>query len=340
MNQYKAVVAGCGSMANTWIDYIKTRENADIIALVDVNVEAAQSMADRQGLEGPCYMDLSQALADTGGNLVIDVTIPAAHKQVVTTALRSGYHVIGEKPIAETLEDAKEVVETAEKTGKNYSIMQNRRYTKQIRTLRQLLADNKIGKIGSIHADFFIGPRFGGFREEMDSPLLVDMAIHTFDQARFLTGADAVFVYCHEYNPPGSWYEGNASAICIFEMSDGSVFSYRGSWCADGHKTSWDADWRITGTKGSAVWDGETSPVLEIKDPSKPAEFIHPVQIETAENLWTGKEGHAGCLDEMFAALEENRFAETDCRDNIKSMEMVFGALESAKTGKKVMLSH
>jgi CO dehydrogenase/acetyl-CoA synthase alpha subunit len=49
-------------------------------------------------------------------------------------------------------------------------------------------------------------------------------------------------------------------------------------------------------------------------------------------------EGHFGCLDEMFEALIAGRKAETDCSDNIKSMQMVFGALESAKTGKKVML--
>ena len=40
----------------------------------------------------------------------------------------------------------------------------------------------------------------------MESPLLLDMAIHTFDQARFITGADALSVYCHEFNPAGSWY--------------------------------------------------------------------------------------------------------------------------------------
>lgn len=339
MIQFNIIVAGCGSMSNEWIDYIEKDETAKIVALVDVQIEAAESMAKRRGLQVPCYSDLSEALADTNGNLLIDVTIPAAHKQVVTTALRSGYHVFGEKPIAETLEDAETVVQAADDTGMNYSVMQNRRYTKPIRTLQQLVAENKIGQVGSIHADFFIGPRFGGFREQMDSPLLVDMAIHTFDQARFLTGADAISVYCHEYNPPGSWYEGNAAAVCIFEMSNGAVFTYRGSWCADGHKTSWDADWRISGSKGSTRWDGESAPVLEIRDESRPGEFIFPVQTVTAENRWTGKEGHAGCLDEMFASLKENRLAETDCRDNIKSMKMVFGALESARTGKKIQLN-
>ncbi|MNN74445.1 hypothetical protein D3C81_1906460 [compost metagenome] len=48
---------------------------------------------------------------------------------------------------------------------------------------------------------------------------------------------------------------------------------------------------------------------------------------------------HHGCLEEMFQALAERRPAETDCRDNRYSMAMVFGALESARTGRKIELS-
>jgi hypothetical protein len=54
---------------------------------------------------------------------------------------------------------------------------------------------------------------------------------------------------------------------------------------------------------------------------------------------WEGQDGHFGCLDEMFAALREERKPETDCTDNVKSMVMVFGALESAKQGKRVLLA-
>ena len=49
----------------------------------------------------------------------------------------------------------------------------------------------------------------------MESPLILDMAIHTFDQARFITGADPVSVYCHEFNPPGSWYK-EMQPRCVF----------------------------------------------------------------------------------------------------------------------------
>ncbi|GIO29598.1 hypothetical protein J2TS6_07390 [Paenibacillus albilobatus] len=154
------------------------------------------------------------------------------------------------------LEQAKEIIQVSEATGRTLSVMQNRRYDANIRALREMIQFGTIGKPGMVNADFFIGPHFGGFRELMDSPLIVDMAIHTFDQARFILGADPVSVYCHEFNPTGSWYQGNAAAICIYEMSDGSVFCYRGSWCAEGASTSWESDWRITGEKGTAIWDG------------------------------------------------------------------------------------
>ncbi|MNJ47989.1 hypothetical protein D3C77_431680 [compost metagenome] len=196
-----------------------------------------------------------------------------------------------------------------------------------------------------INADFFLGPHFGGFRDMMESPLILDMAIHTFDQARFVIGADPVSVYCHEFNPPGSWYKGNASAVCIYEMSDGSVFSYRGSWCAEGASTSWEADWRIIGEKGTAIWDGIQAPYAEVlaselaADETAEKKFIRDtVRVEAAMG-WNGKPGHEGCLDEMFLALKEGRPAETDCRDNVHSMAMVLGAIESAKSGRKVMLS-
>ena len=79
------------------------------------------------------------------------------------------------------------------------------------------------------------------------------MAIHHFDLARYFTGLDAVAVYAHEFNPQGSWYEGDVAATCIFEMSNGAIFTYRGSWCAEGCHTSWNGDWRFIGINGTLL---------------------------------------------------------------------------------------
>ncbi|SFL51838.1 Predicted dehydrogenase [Gracilibacillus orientalis] len=336
--KHQIIVAGCGGMANVWLDYVEQRDNADIVGLVDLNKEVAQKKADQRKLQVPIFTDLATAIKDTEANLVFDVTIPAAHKQIVTTALEAGCNVFGEKPMAESLQDGLEITQISERTSKAYSVMQNRRYLKEIRSLRHFIENNELGKVHTLNVDFYLGPHFGGFREQMEHPLIVDMAIHTFDQARYISNSNAVSVYCHEYNPEGSWYAGNASAICIFEMEDGSVFTFRGSWAAEGLQTSWNGDWHIIGTRGTAKWDGFDHLTTEtVKNPDQKA-FFKETEKRTISNKWTGNEQHAGCLDEMFLALEENRHAETDCHDNIHSMKMVFAAVESAKKREKVYL--
>jgi predicted dehydrogenase len=144
-------------------------------------------------------------------------------------------------------------------------------------------------------------------------------------------------VSCHEFNPEGSWYKGDACAVCIFEFSNGAVFNYRGSWCAKGFNTSWDATWRLTASKGSILWNGYDLPVCEVDTSTEP-KLSTDVKSLDVKGIWNGRDGHYGCLDEMFTALQEGRKAETDCADNIKSMAMVFGAIQSAREKRKVIL--
>lgn len=338
--KHRVVVAGCGGMANTWVDYAKQRDDTEIVGLVDIKEEFAQSMAERKELDCPTFTDIKQAIEATGANMVFDVTIPASHYAVSTTALQLGCNVFGEKPLAESMSDCNDIVRISQSSGRTHAIMQNRRFDPRIRAYRNLIAGGTIGKPGFVGADFFIGAHFGGFRDAMDSPLLLDMAIHTFDQARFIIGADPISVYCQEFNPPGSWYSGNAMAVCIYELSDGSVFNYRGSWCAEGMPTSWEASWRVTGERGTAIWDGHGEPYAEVVAAGdQTGKFIRDFERVESVLPEMANTFHHGCLDDMFAALEDSRKPETDCSDNIYSMAMVLAALESAKTGRKVLIA-
>ncbi len=338
MKKFEIIVAGCGSMSKEWVKYALSREDCSIAGLVDIKKENAEALANKYDLDTGIFTELNEALQAARANLVFDVTLPGSHKDIVTTALKAGCDVFGEKPMAASLQEAAEMVKTAADTGKTYAVMQNRRFHKNGRAFRHLLSSGVIGKPGFMCSDFFLGPHFGGFRDLMDSPLLLDMSIHTFDQARFYSGADPISVYCHEFNPEGSWYSGNASAVCIFEFTGGLVFNYRGSWCAEGCNTSWDAAWRVIGSKGTACWDGEGEPYCEIALPSGENHSIRKTRKVKAEYVWNGRDGHFGCLDEMFASLLEDRKAETDCTDNIKSIAMVYGAIQSAKEGRKISL--
>ncbi|TIX07061.1 MAG: gfo/Idh/MocA family oxidoreductase, partial [Mesorhizobium sp.] len=133
----------------------------------------------------------------------------------------------------------------------------------------------------SIHADFFVAPHFGGFREEMAHVLLLDMAIHTFDAARYMAAGKPASVYCQEWEPASSWYRQGSSASAVFDFGGGKVFTYAGSWCADGFRTSWEGSWRIVAERGSLLWDGFDGLKAEAVIPGRDGLFdkIQPIEV-------------------------------------------------------------
>jgi predicted dehydrogenase len=227
------------------------------------------------------------------------------------------------------------MVAAAERAGKLYMVSQSRRYDARLHALRRLVVE-QIGDLGILNSDFYIGAHFGGFRDQMRSPLLLDMAIHTLDAARYINGADPVSVYCDEFNPPWSWYAGDSCATALFEMSGGLRYTYRGSWCAEGRHTSWEAEWRAVGPNGSATWDGHAAPVAEVVVGA--GGFHAPVESRAAEVAEDQPVGIAGSLRDFLHALETGATPMGECHDNIKSLAMVFAAIESAATGKRVAI--
>ena len=178
----------------------------------------------------------------------------------------------------------------------------------------------------------------------MDHVLLVDMSIHHFDIARFLFGgAAARTVLCHEWNPPGSRFAHGASAVAAFEMEGGATFVYNGSWSAEGFMPSWQGTWRIIGERGSgALWDGETGFQAQVVDESERGRSKavgHPVEV-LAHGLPGAERG--ACVDRWRSSwppCAAESAPETICTDNIKSLAMVFGAVESAGRGARVEIS-
>jgi predicted dehydrogenase len=311
-----------------------------IVGLVDLNRATAESLAKEFGLEGAVIgSDLAEVIAATKADLVFDIVIPAARYNVVSTALKAGCHVLSEKPMATSLAEGAALIDLAAENGKVHAVIQNRRFISGIRRLRRFVESGAIGELTGIHCDFFLGPHFGGFREEMDNVLLLDMAIHTFDAARFVANKKPLAVYCVEKNPAGSWYKHGASADAIFEFADDVVFTYRGSWCAEGRRTSWESQWRITGSRGMLTWDGEETFEAAIagNEPGLLSGFT-PIEVPGPEHD-EETHGHASVIASFIDAIRTGKPPETDSSDNIRSLAMVLGAIESAKTRKRIEIS-
>jgi predicted dehydrogenase len=334
MTQLRALLAGAGGMGRAWGRALAAHPDVVLVGWVDVIKERAVSAALELGMPGvACDDDLVASIRSLGPDFVIDAAVPEAHGEITLACLGRKIPVLGEKPLATTIEEARALVAASERTGTLFAVSQNRRYDKGLAAFRELVAGS-LGGTGQINAEFYTGPHFGGFRDEMDSPLLLDMAIHTFDAARYVTGTDPVSVFCSEYNPSWSWYKGAASAVAEFELANGAHFSYQGSWCAQGMFTSWQASWRALGPHGSATWDGQDRIVAElVGNGGEPT--ASPVRAEVTPPPIPA-EGILGSLGDFVRTLRGGEPPMTECHDNIRSLAMVLAARESSRTGQRV----
>ncbi|POH61116.1 Gfo/Idh/MocA family protein [Arthrobacter glacialis] len=325
----RLVQVGAGGMGKAWIEAITANPDVELVGLVDLNTDTAHAALAEKGLAGVLVgTSVSDVAAATGAHAVVNVTVPVAHHPVNVEAMLAGLPVLCEKPAAPTVAEALSLAASAEASGQMLMISQSRRYFNSLTQLKAVTGE--LGEIGVITTEFFKAPHFGGFREDMDHVLLVDMAIHPFDAVRHLTGQDPVSVYCEEFNPAWSWYKADAAATAIFEFSSGLRYVYSGSWCADGQETSWNGQWRVNGERGTARWDGEQAPVVDAVDAAGgkigvPAVAAGPEQI-------------AGSLAEFVSAIRTGKVPDGEIHANVHSLAMVEAAVLSAETGQRVRI--
>ena len=333
-----AVLVGCGRMSRAWLEAARKVDGLRLVGFVDIDIAQAEERARESGLTNAAVgTDLAAILAVAKPDIVFDVAVPQARRQVVETAFAHGCHVLTEKPMAIDRDDAQAILLAATRSGRLHAVVQNRRYLAAVRRIRRFLDSGALGRPTSIHCDFFLAPHFGGFREAIDHVLLLDMAIHTFDVARYVINGTPKTVFCTEWEPVNSWYKGGSSAVAIFQMEGGTMFNYRGSWCAAGLKTSWESSWRIVCERGALTWDGFDELMAERITGEREALFDLTEMVEVpALDPRDRIGGHLGIIEEFVDAIRTGREPETRGADNIKSLAMVFAAIESAGSGRQV----
>ena len=321
---------GAGMMGHQWLTVLHGNPQVELVGIADLDVDSAAAARDAVGAPGIALgRSLEDIVSQTSVDAIVNATVPDAHYVVNSDALVRGVSVLCEKPIVPTVEEATRMAATARLSSRLLMTSQSRRYYRTLRQFRDAVVT--LGNVGVVSCSFHRGPRFGGFRDRMEHPLLLDMSIHAFDCARYLLGKEPLSVYCQEFNPPWSWYNGAAAAVATFEMEDGVRFVYDGSWCNEGLSTSWNGHWTVRGEHGSASWDGGSTPSVELVA----AADTRP--SADAGDL-TGPEEIGGALVEFVHALRTGDAPSGDVHSNIWSLAMVEAALTSATTGTTVRM--
>ena len=328
MCRIRVIQVGVGGMGRTWLKTVANSDQVDFAAWVDIDPSILDAQCRAYGFDPQhCYTSLSDALDRERADGLLNVTPPQFHEEVSCAAFEVGLSVLSEKPLADSMEAARRTVHCAERAGVVFMVAQNYRYSAVTAALRSLVASGRYGAPGQVHVSFYKGPHFGGFRERMDYPLIVDMSIHHFDLMRYILGSDPVSVMGRSWNPQWSWFKGDASAALLFEFANGARVVYHGSWCATGDETSWNANWHIECEGGVIVLRGDR--VFE----AATGETLREVALEPM-----ARRAQPYLLHEFYRALREGITPSTCGRDNLKSLAMVFGAVEAVKTAAVVSL--
>lgn len=345
------LLIGLGQWGITWIDVIKGSPYYEAVGYVDKDESRLKAASKRKAISlSECYTDMAAAIAETNATAIVCAVPPAAHRTVAETALDRGLHVLTEKPLAETLENAKGMIEAAEVADRKLMVSQNYRFDAASRMMRDVLNREFVGEIGYVKVRYdrkLDSSVTSDFRLQMQYPLLRDMAIHHFDQMRYVLDLNPVAVRAQSMNPPWSEFDHAPVSSVIFEMEDGVMVDYFGSHVSQGKATTWNGDWNISCGGTEIEWkDGKIS--LLTQNPVHSVEQEGMVEktlpgsadkgVLEVEPIPMKHESRDYSLYEFHQAIKEDREPETSARSNSNTLAMVRAAIESCERNDRVSI--
>ena len=207
----RAGVIGLGMMGRHHVRVLQEIDGAELIAIADP--EPLTLAATMRGRDLHGYLDYERMLADEQLDFVVIAVPTSLHRQVGARAMRAGAHVLIEKPIAATIEEAQELIEVAERTGRWLAVGHIERFNPAIVALKERLAHGDLGRVFRLHAR-----RLGPFPARIrDVGVVIDLATHDIDISRYLLGSEPNRIYAETARRIHTDHEDMLSALLRFE---------------------------------------------------------------------------------------------------------------------------
>lgn len=195
MGTTKIGVIGAGSISESHLKAYRNNPDVEIAAICDLNGERAAQKAEKYGA-ARTYTDYRELLADREIDAVSICTWNNTHAEIAIAALDAGKHVLVEKPLCQTVEQALQVEEAVRRSGKLLQVGFVRRYADNTRVLKQFLDNGELGEIYYAKASCLrrLGNPGGWFADKARSGggPLIDLGVHVIDLCWYLMGRPKV----------------------------------------------------------------------------------------------------------------------------------------------------
>jgi UDP-N-acetyl-2-amino-2-deoxyglucuronate dehydrogenase len=336
---FRIALSGCGRISKNHFDAIARVDGLELAAVCDVDAERAKQAGTQWGV--PWFTSYDKMLADADAQ-VVTVAVPSGlHAEQGIAAAEAGKHVVMEKPMAISLTGADSLVHACDKARVQLFVVKQNRLNPPIQLLKRAVDRNRFGRIYlascTVHwarpQEYYDQAPWRG-TWEFDGGAFMNQASHYVDLIQWLMGpVESVMAKTATL---ARRIETEDTGIAILKFRSGALGSIEVTMLA--YPRNLEGSITILGEKGSAKVGGtavnriENWEFAEYDDDDKLVEGANT----NPPNVYGL--GHQGYYRNVLAVLRGEARADTDGRAGRKSLELILGIYESAKTARDVPL--
>ena len=232
MEKIKAGIIGCGRISSVYRAVFENmKEEAELVFAVDKELSRAEQLA--AAFPGCGYSDRLEDLLRQPLSVVHVLTPHFLHKEHVIACLEAGFHVLTEKPVALSLEDADLMIAAAKKNKRQLGVIFQNRYIEGVQEVKRMIEAGEFGRITGAFStlNWWRPPSYyecdwKGSWEKEGGGVVIDQAIHSLDLVRYLMGCEPVKVKGHIDRRILTNIEVEDVADAVITFENGAVYSF------------------------------------------------------------------------------------------------------------------
>jgi len=344
MKKLNFAIIGCGRISYKHVEGLyENRDIANLVATCDVKIELAEAKAKEyiekindSSMKVGVYEDYKEMLEKEDIDFVSIATVSGYHVDIAIYCMNKGKHVIVEKPMAMSIDDANKMIEVAKKNNVKLSVAHQNRFNKPVQKLREAIEGEKFGRIMNGTARILWRRDDNYYKQapwrgtwDLDGGTLMNQCIHNIDLLQWMIGSEVERVYA-EADTFRNPIEGEDFGAILIRFKNGAIGIVEGS--AVVYPKNLEETLSVFGTDGTVVIGGLA--VNELKtwrfegEDEEAAKKDLQVEIDSVY----GK-GHTPLFRDVIDAINNDRKPYVSGEDAIVPLSIILAAYKSRKTG-------
>ncbi|WNS74827.1 Gfo/Idh/MocA family oxidoreductase [Bacillus sp. DTU_2020_1000418_1_SI_GHA_SEK_038] len=332
-------IVGCGFIAKKHADAIEKLENAKLIAVCDM-VESTMEPYVKQFQAKP-FTDLAEMLNDSSIDIICVCTPSGLHAMIAESAAAAKKHVVLEKPMAMTLEEANRIIQKAETNNVKLTVVHPIRFRPAVQELKKIIDQGLLGKISHAsvkvnwnrNQDYYNQSPWRGTKHQ-DGGVLMNQAIHMLDLLIWIMGQPKQ-VFSMETTRLRN-IEAEDVSIGVIRFESGALGTVEASTTV--YASNFEESITIFGEKGTIKIGGKNAIRFEhIQLEGMSNEEAEQLKKKINLNPW-GVPGHQMIMEDLINAIRENKSPSITGEEGKKALELVLAFYESAQKNSPITI--